>query len=203
MSGVDPRVARTESLVLDAVLDELADRGYGALSVEGVARRAGVGKATIYRHWAGKPELVAAAIGQLKSVVLEDDEQSPLYQRIVQRLTAIASHLQSSRLSACLPALIDAAERDDAVRHFFHTSNQARRDRLTELLGEAKDTGRLAPDVDVELLADSLFGPILVRRLMRPVPFEAGDVEGLVGQVLGPHWIEAEVVDPSMSTLTE
>ncbi len=53
-TAIDPRIERTRRVVLEATLDELASVGYGALTVESVARRAGVGKATMYRHWAGK-----------------------------------------------------------------------------------------------------------------------------------------------------
>ena len=61
---VDPRIERSRAVILEATLDELADVGYGAFTVEGVARRAGVSKATVYRHWDGKLELVADAVGR-------------------------------------------------------------------------------------------------------------------------------------------
>src|SRR5262249_39485671 len=63
---VDPRIERSRAVILEATLDELADVGYGAFTVEGVARRAGVSKATVYRHWDGKLELVADAVSRLK-----------------------------------------------------------------------------------------------------------------------------------------
>ena len=64
--SVDPRVERTRRVVLDATLDQLAEVGYGALTIEGVARSANVGKATIYRHWEGKLDLVSDAIRTLE-----------------------------------------------------------------------------------------------------------------------------------------
>ena len=51
---VDPRIERTMTVVRQAVLDELGDVGYGALTIEAVAARSGVAKTTIYRHWTDK-----------------------------------------------------------------------------------------------------------------------------------------------------
>ena len=65
----DPRVERSRRIILEAVLGELADVGYGGLTIEGVAARAGVGKSTIYRHWPGKLELVEDAFRTLKAAV--------------------------------------------------------------------------------------------------------------------------------------
>src|ERR671912_893389 len=63
----DPRVERSRRVILEAVLDELGEVGYGALTIEAVAARAGVGKSTIYRHWPGKLELIEDAIATLKA----------------------------------------------------------------------------------------------------------------------------------------
>ena len=64
---LDPRVERSRRVILEAVLEELGEVGYGAFTIEGVAARAGVGKSTIYRHWDGKLELVEDAFHTLKA----------------------------------------------------------------------------------------------------------------------------------------
>jgi TetR/AcrR family transcriptional regulator of autoinduction and epiphytic fitness len=62
-----PRVTRTRQVVRAAVLEELADVGHGQFTIESVAARCGVGKSTIYRHWAGKPELIIDAMRTLNT----------------------------------------------------------------------------------------------------------------------------------------
>ena len=57
---MDPRVARTRAVVLDAAIDLLAERGYSGFSVEGVVDRTGVAKTTLYRHWPTRDDLLAA-----------------------------------------------------------------------------------------------------------------------------------------------
>ena len=58
---VDPRVERSRMVILEAAVEELAEVGYGGVTIESVAARAGVGKSTIYRHWPDKLALIADA----------------------------------------------------------------------------------------------------------------------------------------------
>jgi AcrR family transcriptional regulator len=60
-SAGDPSNERSRQVILQVVLDELSAVGYGALTIESIARRARVGNATIYRHWSGKIALIADA----------------------------------------------------------------------------------------------------------------------------------------------
>ena len=61
-SALNPRIERSRTTILEATLDELAEAGYGALTIESVARRAGASKATVYRHRTRKLDLVADAV---------------------------------------------------------------------------------------------------------------------------------------------
>ena len=186
-SALDPRVERTRSVVLEATLDELAEVGYGALTVEGVARRAGVGKATMYRHWAGKLELVGDAVTTLEKQVLAPDTDDHR-ERVTGLIRAIAESLSTSTFSACVPALVDASERDDAVRRMLHAASAARRAYTESVLEDARRAGHLAADLDVPLIAQLLVGPLFLRRLMTPEPFPVDDVGALVAMVLDPYW---------------
>lgn len=184
---VDPRIERSRRVILEATLDELAETGYGALTIEGVARRAGVGKATVYRHWEGKLELIADAITTLKQMVGPPDTDDPR-ERIVGMLRNLAVHLASSRFAACMPALIDAAARCPEVREYHHRSSAAKRAFFVGMLDEVRAAGHLAADVDTDLLAEALVSPMFFRRLMSPAPFPPDAVDDLVALVLDPHW---------------
>ena len=72
-----PRSVDADRAIVQATLEMLADEGYHALSVEAVASRAGVGKATIYRRWAGKRELVADALATLNDTMQELPPPAP------------------------------------------------------------------------------------------------------------------------------
>lgn len=179
----DPRVERSRRVILEAVLGELGEVGYGALTIESVAARAGVGKSTIYRHWPGKLELVEDAFRTLKAPVVVPDHGS-LRDKLVSVISQVAGLAQKSTYSACMPALIEAAERDINVRTFHAQFAGERRAVLVGLLRDAVEAGELRPGADPELLADALTGPILLRRLllMQPVGPEIG--AALVDQVV-------------------
>ena len=179
----DPRVERSRRVILEAVLEELGTVGYGALTIESVAARAGVGKSTIYRHWPGKLALVEDAFRTLKAQVLIPDDGT-IRERITGFLEQVATLVEESTYSACMPALIDAAERDPQVREFHCTFTNERLAVLVDVLRKAVDEGELPQDTNPEMLADALVSPIVMRRLMFFEPFDPKQVPALVEQVL-------------------
>ena len=179
----DPRIERSRRVILEAVLEELGAVGYGSLTIEGVAARAGVGKSTIYRHWPGKLALVEDAFRTLKAQALIPETGS-LRDRLVAFLEQLATLVEESTYSACMPALIDAAERDPQVRAFHCEFSAERRAVLVDVLRDAVTNGELPADTDPELLADALVGPIVLRRLMSYEPFDPKQVPALVDQIL-------------------
>ncbi len=183
VTELDPRVERSRRVILQAVLDELGEVGYGALTIEAVAAQAGVGKSTIYRHWPGKLELVEDAFRTLKAPVVVPEEGT-LRERIVAVIEQVACLVEQSTYSTCMPALIDAAERDPKVREFHTRFSAERRAVLVGLLRDAVQTGELPPTTDPELLADALVGPILLRRLMLAQPVGPAIAPAIVDQLL-------------------
>src|SRR3954454_9417447 len=179
----DPRIERSRRVILEAALDELGVVGYGALTIESVAARAGVGKSTIYRHWSGKLDLVEDAFRTLKAQALIPDAGTTR-DRVIAFLEQIARLVQESTYSACMPALIDAAERDPQVRAFHCEFSGERLAVLVDVLRDAVVSHELPKDTNPELLADALVGPIVMRRLMFFEPFDPKLVPALVDQVL-------------------
>ncbi len=183
-AGPDPRVERSRRLIGQAVLDELGEVGYGAMTIESVARRAGVGKATIYRHWHGKLDLVESALDLLREDMVVPAEGS-VRERVTALLEWLAEYLRDSTLSTCMPALVSAAQYDESVRDFHHRYSTARRQVLIDLLDEGVAAGELPADLDTQLTAETLVGPLFYRRLMTPTPLPAEQVSDVVRLVLG------------------
>ena len=179
----DPRIERSRRIILQTVLDELGAVGYGALTIEAVAARAKVAKSTIYRHWDGKLALVEDAFRTLKANV-RVLESGTVHDRVVDLLTQVAELIEASTYSACMPALIEAAERDPQVRDFHLRFSAERRAVLVDLLAGAVDDGELPADTDPALLADALVGSIILRRLMLHQPLAPAQVPHLVDQLL-------------------
>lgn len=182
----DPRVERSRRVILSAALDLLGEVGYGGLTIEAVAARAGVGKSTIYRHWPGKLELIEDAIRTLKAPIPVVSTGGSVRERVTQLLSQLATNMASSQWSTCLPAIIDAAERDPEVLSVHCRLASERRQLLVDLLSEGVATGEVPASADLNLLAECLVGPIVVRRLMAHEPFPPEAVPKIVDQVLPP-----------------
>jgi len=180
---LDPRVERSQRVILAAALELLAEVGCGGVTMEAVAARAGVGRSTVYRHWPDKVALVEDAIRTLKPIVGPSASGS-VRDRVVALLQAVATGMSDSTWSSCLPAIIDAAERDPEVLAIHRRLAYERRQILVDLLVEGVETGEVAAGLDLPLLAECLFGPIVVRRLLLHEPFDPAAVPALVDQVL-------------------
>jgi AcrR family transcriptional regulator len=183
---MDPRIRRTREAVLAATLSVLAERGFADFSMEAVAEAAGVSKSTLYRHWPTKLSLLRDALEGLNrqpDVALEGGSARERIERLLEHLAAA---LSDSVLSACIPALIEAAEHHPEVAGFLHEYSDRRRLALTAVIRQGIEAGELPTHLDPELAALALSGPIFYRRLMTATPLPAADIPGLVRQLLGP-----------------
>jgi TetR/AcrR family transcriptional regulator, regulator of autoinduction and epiphytic fitness len=180
----DPRIERTRRVVLDAALALLGERGYGEVTIEAVAAESGVAKSTIYRHWPSRVELINDAFHEL-APNLPVPPEGDVRERVVAFLEQVATDVCASRWSACLPALLDAAEHDPTARELNLRLASTGRQTLSGLLAEGVRNGELPADLDTVLIAEALAGPIILRRLMAAEPLEPAQVRHLVDQVLG------------------
>lgn len=171
-------------MILSAALELLGELGYGGLTIEAVAARAGVGKSTIYRHWSGKLELIEEAIRTLKVASALPDVGS-MRDQVIGMLTELATNMADSTWSNCLPAIIDAAERDPEVLAIHRRTVYARRQILIDLLAEGVRRGEIRAQADLSFLAESLIGPIVIRRLLLHDPLDPAKVPAMVDQLLG------------------
>jgi TetR/AcrR family transcriptional regulator, regulator of autoinduction and epiphytic fitness len=182
--ALDPRIERSRQVILQAVLDELSDKGYGALTIESAARRARVGKATIYRHWPDKIALIADAFKLLQQRDPELVTGSPR-EKLERVLRHVADVVAESPFSACLPALIEGAERDRALRRFHHHFQAEARKPTIALIADGVATGDFPARLDPELAAFALLGAIFFCRLMTNAPFPGARVPRLIDTVFG------------------
>jgi AcrR family transcriptional regulator len=183
--GVDPRIARSRQVILRAALGELAAAGYGAFTIEAVAARAGVAKSTVYRHWRDKLGLIADAFETFHEQLVPAVEALSPRESLTRLLRHVAEVVVDSTFSACIPALIEGAERDPRLREFRHRYSAQRRQALVDLIARGVAAGEFPARVDPELAAQALLGPIFYRRLMTSEPFDPERAADLVELVLG------------------
>jgi AcrR family transcriptional regulator len=156
-----PRSEEAHNAILDATLALLVEVGFSALTVEGVAQRAGVGKATIYRRWPSKLPLVVEAFSQLPA--LEEVDSGNLVLDLSAMLKSYLQLFNQTPLAAVLPSLAGERAHNPELSQLFDPVMKARRQPLIRALERGVARGDLPTDLDVELAADLIVGPIAVR----------------------------------------
>jgi AcrR family transcriptional regulator len=172
-------------VILRAAVEELADVGYGRVTVEAIAARAGVGKSTIYRHWPDKLALIADAFETFHEQMVPDLGDLPVRDAVALLLRHVAEVVVDSTFSRCIPALIEGAERDPRVRAFHHRYAAERRQAIIDLIARGIRAGEINRGTDPELATTTLLGAIFYRRLMTSKPFNPDDARQLVALILG------------------
>jgi AcrR family transcriptional regulator len=180
----DPRAQRSREAVLRAAVEELGAVGYGAFTVESVAARAGIAKSTFYRHWPDRLAVIVDALETFHAQMRPVDHSGSYREQVVVMLEHVALILADSPFAACIPALVDGAERDPAVARFHHAYSAARRAELAAVVDAGIASGELPAGTDVPLVVLCLLGPLLYARLMTDAPFDGRDVRALVEAVL-------------------
>jgi AcrR family transcriptional regulator len=169
-TNVDPRVARTRATVLGAAIDLLAERGYSGFSVEGVVERTGVAKTTLYRHWPTRDDLLAAAIAKLDGAGLDGTGPLPDTGSVRQDLLDLqALRVRAARTTQwerCMPALVEAAAHHPELARVIARLTGQILAQIGTLLARGVERGELRQDLDPQLAASALIGPIVFRRLL-------------------------------------
>jgi AcrR family transcriptional regulator len=158
-----PRSEQADQAIIEATLDVFAEKGFDGVCVELVAARAGVGKATIYRRWSNKEELLLAAFASLKSpfpepkgVSVRDDLLA-----MVEVMCADKADPRKARRYALLLGEGDKYPR--LMARYKESVVQPRRDAMRAVIRRGVETGELRPDTDDEIAMLQLTGAIMAQ----------------------------------------
>ncbi|MFD0364329.1 TetR/AcrR family transcriptional regulator [Nocardia sp. GCM10030253] len=168
MSSAAPlgRGPKVRTAVLAATVDELGEQGYAALTVENVARRAGVHKTTVYRRWPDRDTLIADALAESVTAEIPIPDTGSIDEDLRGLARSLVAWVKSSGGRAVLSVLLSetagSSRPPDAVRHVF-------RDRIRKSLpvvGRAIERGELPVGTDAAELVKALVAPIYFRTLI-------------------------------------
>ncbi|WP_328348529.1 TetR/AcrR family transcriptional regulator [Micromonospora sp. NBC_00421] len=161
-----PRSIRADEAIIEATLDLLAEGStLEALSIEAIAARAGVGKATIYRRWAGKDALLLDALRRLKGVAAQPAGHS-VRDDLVLLVGAVGRNIDP-RAARIMPCLVPEVNRSPDHFMLYQNIIEPRRKLMREVLRRGVGTGELRADLDIEVAMALLTGPMLIQRLLR------------------------------------
>ncbi len=175
--------------ILDAALDVLAETGYDGMTIDAVAARAQAGKATLYRRWPSKDELVIDAVACMKATDTDIDRLPDTGTLRGDLLAMIRPHSieDAERRLKVMAGLVSMLSR---APELAQTANQAIVEPRTEanrvLIRRAVDRGEIPADCDVEALALIIPSMAAYRVLMLHLPVEREFLVSLVDHVLLP-----------------
>jgi AcrR family transcriptional regulator len=182
-----PRSIEADAAILDATLELIDETGLTGLSVESVAARAGVGKATIYRRWPSKEALVASALARCSEENPVVETSGSLRDQLVAFVEQIRCKSPETHSGRIMPRMLSHASRSpELFRIYFDQVIRPRRARVRGVLEDAVLTGELRDDIDLDLAVTMISAPMLYLNLVQsangaPGP---GSTEALVDAVL-------------------
>jgi AcrR family transcriptional regulator len=155
-----PRSAESRKAILDAAFGILVERGYGAMSIEAVATRAGVGKTTVYRWWPSRADLAVDAFFAATEAELAMPATGSAEQDFRSQVTALADMLRGPR-GVALAAMLGGGLSDPGLAASLNSRwIEPRRRWGFERLSRAAAAGECLPDTDVPAALGILYGPL-------------------------------------------
>lgn len=179
-----PRDERADRAILSATLELMAESGVHDLRVDDVAGRAGVGKATIYRRYSSKDELITAAVAGLVSEIIVPDT-GRTHGDLLALMRGAVKVYRGSVEAGVMPSLVEAMSRDAELARLVREGFLAgRRAALRAVLERGIQRGDLRVDLDIDLALDVLGGPLFYRLLITGGPIDEQLADGVVELIL-------------------
>jgi AcrR family transcriptional regulator len=162
-----PRSEQARVAILGSALRLLGKNGFSDLTIEDVAAHAEVGKATVYRWWPNKAALIADAFASSTTRKLHFPDTGSLYSDMSQQMRQLIKIFRSRR-GRIVSAMLAGGQSDrELISAFRERFLWPRRREAYTTLRRGIQRGELSKDVDMDLILDSLYGPIYMRFLIR------------------------------------
>jgi AcrR family transcriptional regulator len=193
--ATDPRAARSREAILAAAFDLLAREGPGAITHQRVAQQAGVGRATVYRHWAAPEDLLRDVLFSAELPFFATPAL-PLRSWLHAELRQLADELALPAVASLAMALMEQTRPGGAgARPHRHVT--AITERLAAAFALAVDAGELDTAPDAALAAAHLIGPLVYRTTLQAAAVPDSLLAGVIDGVA--HW---RAPDPARSRPT-
>jgi AcrR family transcriptional regulator len=161
-----PRSDRAHRAILDAARELIIEQGFWGLRLEHVAARAGVGKATIYRHWGSRDELALELLVELAEPHIPVTDAGDTRQELLATVTNPIRALIETPFGPVIRALLSQIATDPRLGDRFRAMVvQARRAEVARVMARGIERGDLRPDADVGVATELLVGPVYFRLL--------------------------------------
>jgi AcrR family transcriptional regulator len=178
------RSPSSHAAILEAAWELACEVGHARLTVEAIAKRAGVGKQTIYRWWPTKEAILLEELDSRTSATLEFQNSGDIRADLRRQLTEVTKVLGSDGY-APYRGLIAAAQSDEELSRKIHDRIiEPRVTALVSRVSQAQSEGQLRRDIAARDVVELLYGPIYYRLLLRTRPLRVADTRRHLDLVL-------------------
>jgi AcrR family transcriptional regulator len=169
--------------MLEATTDLVLADGVHAFTVDEVARRSGVAKTTIYRHFPSAKELLVAALDGIMTAPPTPDTGS-LRDDLLDYLAHVRPTFADAGLRTAFFEIYAAAARDPDLRRLHQSLMRARSGPTRTIFDNARARGEISPDIDYPTMLEIVQGPFILRSMFRPDALVEVDLEALADRML-------------------
>lgn len=170
---------------LAAALDLCTEKGYGRVTVEAIAARAGVSKKTIYRWWPSKSAVLLEAFTETLVLATPFADSGDIAADLRTHVTGAVRVLSVPPLGPAYAGILSEIHHDDELAETVRTQLiEPRFEAAVTRLRTAQEHGEIPPDTDLRLAVEMLYGPVYYRHVLRKPMQDAEEVAVLVDRVL-------------------
>ncbi|WNV76774.1 TetR/AcrR family transcriptional regulator [Geodermatophilus sp. DSM 44513] len=184
--GGRPRDPSRDGVIRAAILRLLAQVGYGALTMDAVAAEAGVGKATIYRRWRTKHDLVVDTLSDIhRAIAVPPDTGS--VERDARALLQLVAGTVQSPAGAAIRSLLPAMQHQPALVQAFREGPLAVwHGAFAAMWARAEERGEVRPGMDGSVTSEAISALVVQRWLLTGLPLDDGYLDDVFGTVVLP-----------------
>lgn len=179
-----PRSERAEQAILRAACELLHEVGLRGMTVDGIARRAGVSKATVYKWWPNKSTVAIDAFLSALETGATRPATDSARDDLAHEVHSVARFYTSPTGGVFAQLIAEAQTHPDLTAEFRDRYITVRRERIRAIWRRGVERGELRADVDPEIAIDLLFGPLFYRLLGGHAPLDQASVDAVVDAAL-------------------
>jgi AcrR family transcriptional regulator len=180
-----PRSARAHDAVLTATRELLREGGLPAATIDAVAARSGVSKATIYKHWPTRIAIAAEAFGEEMAEATPTPDTGSARGDIAAQVRQVSAFYASDEGRVFGQLLAAGVTDPDGAEYFRRYFLAGRRESTRVLWQRAVDRGEARPGIDVDTAADLLFGGLIYRLLNGNTPLTRKRADAIAEAAIG------------------
>ena len=178
-----PRNLLIRESILKAARELMEELGFAGISMEAIAKRASVGKPTVYRWWPNRHAVVMAALMDKPLLHVEQQKNCSALNALEQQLCLVAETL-TSRHGRHLTAIIATADPDTEIaKAFRHHFVLTRRNEGQVIIEQGLKNGEILKNLDIDIVLDQLYGALFFRVLLGHASVDVSFVSKLMKQV--------------------